>query len=137
MPTKTNQLDLAQRIAEHVARTSEPRPCSSSLSDGDDDPKQEPIGKVPVHLRHLHNLLEDLANDADAVEREYHERKALMSAVRDLFFTSLKTHVPDPEGASCIMIRNDWSVIANMGDGSDSDLASMIAATIITGGRRR
>ena len=130
MPTPTPKLDLAQRIAEHVARTSEPRAPIAALGVGDDTPNQERIGTVPMHLRHLHNLLEDLANDAHAAAREYQERKALLGAVRALFFASLETHIPRPESEGYIIIRQDWSVVANMENDSGSDLAGMLAAAL-------
>lgn len=109
--------DLAQRIAEALSRTGDPR----TSSDGTNDQNFKVIGVVPTHLRHLHNLLADLGSEAAAAEAVALKAKMRHSIMHSVFFDSLATHVPDPEGASGIMILENWDVVAMVEDDERDD----------------
>lgn len=111
--SKTNTTpDLAQRIVEYMSRTTHPK----ASSDGTNDKGFEVIGTVPEHLRHLHNLLFDLSNETIRAETALLKAKKRHSVMRDLFFYSLETHVPDPEDADGVMILANWDVVAMVRD---------------------
>jgi len=129
------ELDIAQRIAEVLSRTSEPRPTGGgSMKDG-----SKVIGSVPVHLRHLHNLLEELGDEAQAAKLAYHAKKERFDAVRTVFFDALKTQVPEPEKASGVSILENWDVVANFrSDDEDGEMGGLghLLAMAAMGGRR-
>lgn len=99
----------------------------------------EVIGSVPVHLRHLHNLLIDLLDEIDEVERAFRSRTQRLEAVRSIFFDALKTYVPESENAKGVQILENWDVAAYFR--SDKDNGRMAAvgeflAMTVAGGRR-
>lgn len=108
MNTKQCDVDLVQRIAECVNLTAEPRPSS----DGTNPEGFTVVGSVPLHLRHLHNLLDDLRAEAYRLGNAYMGRMDDVKTVRSLFFASLKTHVPDPDDADAIKILENWDIVA-------------------------
>lgn len=109
------KIDLVQRIVEYVGRTTEPK----ASSNGTNDKGFEVIGTVPEHLRHLHNLLSDLSDEASEAEVAFLKAKRRMDAVRDIFFDSLTAHVPNPEDADGVMILENWDVVATIQDEED------------------
>jgi hypothetical protein len=90
-------LDFAQRIANAVACTDEIHVRSSHVrrSEGDIE-----LGIVPLHLRHLFNIL----------ERTNQVEERLIS---DLFFYSLRVHLDAYEMQRCahVKILSDWTVV--------------------------
>tara|TARA_B100000745_G_C20008678_1_gene342639 strand:- start:182 stop:511 length:330 start_codon:yes stop_codon:yes gene_type:complete len=109
MTDNTKELDIAQRIAEHLARTSEPKASAS----GSKKKGGEVIGSVPVHLRHLHNLLDELGDEVVAAEREFLTKKERMMMVRSIFFDALMTQVPESKNCSGVTVLENWDVVAN------------------------
>lgn len=105
--------DLAQRIAEAVNATTPPREIST------DDAQEGDVllGVVPIHLRHLNNLITDLIDAEKAAseagdEALVHLLDRQYNVVKDLFFRSLEEHIPTPEEAGGIKIGKDWNVYA-------------------------
>jgi len=135
MTDNTKELDIAQRIAEALSRTTEARSTGGgSMKDG-----SEIIGSVPVHLRHLHNLLDELGYEAQAAERAFRDKKKRFDAVHAVFFDSLKTQVPEPENASGVTILENWDVAANFrSDDDDGEMGGLgeLLAMAAMGGRR-
>lgn len=115
-------LDILQRLATALARTDEPL-----MRDGPDLPflpGMEPVGEVPKHLRHAHNLLDELSNEADELTRALAKKQGEMKHIRDLFFSALGSHITEPKNTEHLAIHKDWSVTAKVRqEGSeDSDL---------------
>lgn len=135
MTDNTKELDIAQRIVEVLSRTSEPRPTGGgSMKEG-----SEVIGSVPVHLRHLHNLLDELGDEVVDAALEFRSKKGRLMAVRNIFFDALKTHVPEPENASSVQILENWDVTANFrSDDNDGEMGGLgeLLAMAAMGGRR-
>jgi len=125
MTDKTN-LDIALRIAHALSLTSEPQPPTSGSVKGEG----KIIGSVPVHLRHLHNLLNDLVEEVQAAELNLRAKVKILDAVRTVFFDALKTQVPAPENASDVRILENWDVVADLrsdDDGEMDGLAELLA----------
>lgn len=104
---QTPKLDLAQRVAEALRRTDEPRhTVENKPEDG-----AKFLGEVPVHLRHLHNLMHDLHQEtcAESDPCVQYLRSKDYSIVHELFFMSLRTHTPPPKGYAIILVEN-WKV---------------------------
>jgi hypothetical protein len=131
MTDNTKELDIAQRIAEYLARTSEPK----ASANGSKKENGEVIGSVPVHLRHLHNLFVELGDEAAAAEREFHTKKERMMMVRSIFFDALKTQVPGPENCSGFTLLENWDVVANYG--SDDEMGGALGELLAAMGGRR
>ncbi|OGG65309.1 hypothetical protein A3I99_03675 [Candidatus Kaiserbacteria bacterium RIFCSPLOWO2_02_FULL_45_11b] len=143
--TQSQPLDLAQRIAEALSRTDEPRPYVFDLirSGGDN------LGKLPFHLRHLLNLMDDLENEAEEartkavvtetqmiglvsseseIEDIVDKLKAMQVAVNlaeaaadtayTLLYTSLERHIPTEGIYDSVFILSDWSVVG-INDGNE------------------
>lgn len=126
--TNSTDLDLAQRIVEYLGRTTKPKDSSDGTNKG-----FAVIGTVPEHLRHLHNLLCDLDHEAKEAEIAFQRAKNRHQIIHGLFFESLETHVPDPEGVDGIMILANWDVVAMVRDEKDG-MRSRISA--LFGGMR-
>lgn len=149
--TQPQKLDLAQRIAEALSRTDEPRSpvCDLEFLDG-----VTSLGKLPFHLRHLAILAEDSKDEAEAaraktdlygtqlfeftvdagsVEVATEKLEALELAAfmaeeeadvaETLLFASLETHIPTQKIYDYVFILHDWSVIGlNEDDMVDVDM---------------
>ena len=129
MTDNSKGLDIAQRIVEAMGRTSEPR----MTADGQIKPDEitAVIGEVPAHLRHLHNLLVELAEEA--YEAELHSRRARErhSAVHSIFFDALEQHVPsgDHDG---VKLFPDWQVVGYRSDDKpEVNLSGLIGAALM------
>lgn len=101
--------DTAQRIAKALARTTEPRSPAEGFTN---DEGNEIVGTVPTHLRHLHNLVEELSDEVAAAEAELLKRQQRMKHVHALFFDSLKAHVSKSKEANAMSILKNWDVTA-------------------------
>lgn len=124
--------DIAQRIAEALARTTKP-----TMSANDDFKSDEGtvIGEVPEHLRHLHNLLEEVGNEACDAEHRFHEAKKRHDAIRSIFFDALKQHVPiDGDEYDGIKLCTDWQVVGFKHD-EMGGLGEMLAREVMGGHR--
>lgn len=136
MTSNTKELDIAQRVAEYLARTSEPKATAS----GSKKEGGEVIGSVPTHLRHLHNLLHELNNEVVATERELRTKKKRMMLVHNIFFDSLETQVPEPENCITVSLLKNWDVVAycsNNEDGEMGDDLSKLLEMFKMAGRHR
>jgi hypothetical protein len=101
-------IDFAQRIALALAHTDEPR-AMRRFEDGG----RLLLGFVPLHLRHLHNLLDDISLEIErsrgtsqlvALHQQY-------DLVQQLFFTALEMHLPAIRGYDGVRIASsDWGV---------------------------
>ena len=109
MTDNTKELDIAQCIAEALGRTTEPK----MSADGDFKPDEDTvIGVVPEHLRHLHNLLDEVSDEVLAVERRFREAQVRRKAVHSIFFAALEQHVPsDGDNYDGIKLCADWQVV--------------------------
>ncbi len=124
-------LDIAQRIAEALARTGEP---AATATLGTFDPAQDTvIGTVPVHLQHLHNLLDEITKEVIAAEQRSNEAKQRRDALRAIFFDALATRVPSTEYDG-VKICKGWQVVglkmACGGDCGGFDLSEMLQAAM-------
>ena len=131
----TPKLDIAQRIAEYLSRTSEPKVSV----DGSQKDASEVIGSVPLHLRHLHNLLDELNGEAAEAAREFRSKRERMMMVRSIFFDALKTQVPEPENCSGVTLLKNWDVVANYRSGDEDEMSDGLGALLAMaamGGRR-
>jgi hypothetical protein len=118
MTDNTKKLDIIQRIVEALSSKSKPRATGGgSMEDND-----EIIGSVPLHLRHLHNLLDELGDEVTEARTEFDDKRKRMMAVRSLFFDSLKTQVPEPKNASGLTILKNWDVAASFRSDDESGL---------------
>ena len=109
-------LDLVQRIAESLTRTSEPLPNK----DGPETSDGEIIGTVPTHLRHLHNLLAQVRREMEDAERAYQIATRQFRMVHEAFFVALEDQVPVPDNASGVTILRNWDVAANLDESKPS-----------------
>jgi len=109
MIDNNQNLDIVQRIAEALARTSEPKICIGY----DFKPEEGTIiGEVPRHLRHVCNLLEELAEEALAAERHDLEVRKQYFYLYNVFFAALIQNVPcDEDIYKGIKVCADWQVI--------------------------
>jgi hypothetical protein len=98
--------DIAERIAEAVARTTEPLQLRDERPVSEDETV---LGNVPQHLRHLHNLIYELKDEAHEVEKKLHEANKCFHAVREVFFTALAEHIPSDD-FDRVNICKDWQV---------------------------
>jgi hypothetical protein len=106
----TVKLDLAQRIAEALSRTSEPRATGGEL---ELEESQQVIGKVPVHLRHLHNLLFSMREEVAEASEDLSKKEEELDAASFLFFFALREHFSKPENSLPIFVCNNWDVVAD------------------------
>lgn len=116
--TRKKEVDIAQRIARALRRKSEPKPsagCSKKSRDS------EVIGSVPEHLRHLHNLLAELQAEMIEAECAFDVSKNRLKAVREIFFDSIKTQVPQARSCDGVSISDNWDVVAHHGCPDDDD----------------
>lgn len=106
--SENQKLDLAQRIAAALGHTDDPR----QMFENEPEEGATLLGVVPLHLRHLHNLVNELGQELRDAEDPMLEqqRNKEFHFVRALFFASLETYVPTPEGCEGIMLVNDWKV---------------------------
>ena len=100
--SETPTLDLAQRIAAALSCTDEPRPNPSDVERRESDIM---LGTVPVHLRHLHNLLVDSDNRRDD------------EVLNGLFWNALDTHLDNNVRLHKKKLMSDWTVIGVPDDG--------------------
>ena len=89
-----------------LARTGEPAKSVNQAL----DPADTVIGVVPVHLQHLHNLVDELTNDLIAAEQRFLEARKRRELVRALFFDALETHVPSNNYVG-VSLCTDWQVV--------------------------
>ena len=115
--TATKDPDLAARVAAALARTDVPR----STDTGKFDPKKHDVlGHVPTHLRHLHNLLDTISDEAITLEKALERKKVDLETVRDLFFSSLLTAAPPSDDHTEIMVCDGWLVAGIKEDGGEA-----------------
>jgi hypothetical protein len=131
-------LDLAQRIAQAVARSDEARSTSGYAVESGETATE--LGEVPLHLRHLHNLLSDMAEEKTAMLRILQMIDEKSSLVRNIFFSSLDTHFPQPEGADSIAVTKEWKVLAIARPDNNEDVENRsfteLMKALLGGGRR-
>ena len=132
--SKEGKLDLVQRIAEAVGRKDEPEQLSA-LPVCEDDTV---LGVVPIHLRHLHNLLSELTTEfveeAGAVATLallFGELPPSVEAVRSVFFAAMNEIFPQGEKEFASMrICNDWQVVGTPKSEDDEDPLAELFRTI-------
>lgn len=107
MPEQS-RLDIVQRIYEALSRTS----CPLATAGGDVEEGDRVIGSVPIHLRHLHNLLYELSHEFRDAKRYVEDAEARLDLVRSLFFRALEESVTQPPGTLGIAILPNWDVAA-------------------------
>ncbi len=133
--TKKSTLDIAQRIAEAIARTTEPTMSSTAKLNPETDTV---LGTVPVHLRHLHNLLEAVNKEARTAEEIFRSAQSRHGIVRAVFFDALETHVPvNGTEYTTVKLCEGWKVAAykhDFGDGLGDSLDGLLS--MLTGERR-
>jgi len=119
--TDNNQKpDIAQRIAEAIARTTKPR--MSALSDFKSD-EDTVIGEVPEHLQHLHNLLEEVDEEVAVVERRLRQAQTQREVIHTTFFAALELHVPSHGGDyDSIKLCKGWQVAGTKQGGDDGKI---------------
>jgi len=136
MTDNNQKLDIAQRIAEALTRTSEPTMSAC----GDFKPDEDTvIGEVPEHLRHLHNLLDEVGDEARAAERSFREAKKRHDAIHSIFFDALEQHVPsDGDKYYGIKLCASWQVVGYKRDDDDSEMGGLggLLAMAAMGDRR-
>ena len=129
MTDNAKELDIAQRIVEAMKRTSEPRPTADGQFKPDEDTV---IGEVPEHLRHLHNLLDELGNEARAAEQHFREAKNRHEALHAIFFDALKHHVPcDGNGFNGIKLCEGWQVVGYKRDKRPGSFEEMLRQAMV------
>lgn len=105
-PMSDTRLDIIQRIVEVTQRTSDPKLNDCIAFEPETDTI---IGEVPMHLRHVHNLLVDLINEVDDAMQQVYEAKKRLEAVRELYFDALEQQVPS--GDYDVKICSEWKVV--------------------------
>jgi len=120
MTDNDQKLDIAQRIAEALSRTSEPKMTSV----GDFQPNEDTVlGEVPEHLRHLHNLLQEIGDEVRAAEELLREVKKHHGVIHTIFFAALEQHVPtDRDKFDGTKLCTDWKVVGFRSNESDDDM---------------
>ena len=129
--TTSPKLDLAQRIMEALNRTSEPVPSADEIAAAPTK-GQQVVGVVPIHLRHLHNLLLEQATMVQAAEAKLESLVAEKDVLRALFFRSVDTHVTQLEGACGLSVLKNWEVVADFPE-KDADNPLMMLASLLGG----
>lgn len=129
MPNDTHIFDLAQQIADAVNRTGNPKDSAIGMPESDDSENHVHVGEVPMHLRHLHNLLADLFGEVEKLEMAKMEALKRAKLAKQVFFTSLEEHTSIPEGlpVSNIAIGPNWRVVAETYDPDSPDENPMLA----------
>ncbi len=103
------ELDIAEQITKAISDTSEPVQKSWAEFNPNED---IPIGKVPKHLRHLHNLFNDLKQETRNSKNQHIEMKRCRRAVHTILFESIKYHTAHTFvlGQS-IKICSEWRIV--------------------------
>lgn len=127
MADTTQKLDLAQRIAEAVNRTTEPLPTTKGMTFTEG---QQIVGAVPTHLRHLHNLMVEQAKAVGVVEAQLNAMMCEMDTLHTVFFSSVEEHITKPEGATGLTVLDTWDVAANFRNEEDGNPLNMLAALL-------
>ena len=137
MTDKTKELDIAQRIVEAISRTTEPKRSVDNKFKPEEDTV---LGVVPEHLRHLHNLLVEVSDEAHAAERSFLEAKRRGKAVHSIFFAALGDHLSrDYDKCIGIKLCSDWQVVSvklDDDDGDEDGLAELLAMAAWEGRHR-
>jgi hypothetical protein len=134
--SETSEHDIVRRVVTAMSRTSKPRASAYRITED----YTEVVGTVPKHLRHLHNLLAELIDEAESAQEQLYPASEQVLCferaltVRSLFFSALKTYVPVPEGASSMMVLKSWDVAAYFIEEDDAapsiqDMLSWIGLT--------
>jgi len=138
MTDNNQKLDIAQRIAEAMQRTTEPK----LTTNGEINPEQDTVvGEVPEHLRHLHNLVDEIGDEAIAAERHALELANLHKTVKSVFFDSLEMHVPtrtDEMDFDAVKLCTGWKVAGVKQGDDDGEMGGLgeLLAMAAMGGRR-
>lgn len=140
------KLDIIQLIAAATARTSEPNPVGKMAAAF--EPNMVPLGVLPIHLRHIYNLQEEMKAEHAAIHQAQGAvASTLLTAVFDeasieakikelgaahehyhfceplldmLLRLSVQQTFPNmPEGATGLVTHDDWSVSAIVREASD------------------
>lgn len=119
--------DLFQRIAEAVSSTNVPvSPRMISLIQI--KPSDIVIGVVPVHLRHVCLLIDEIMDEIrhSKNERDFFDLRRAISLINTVFFISLKTHIPELYNHFSFKVCTDWKIVAV----SESEAKTLIADVI-------
>ena len=104
----TTQLDIFHKIAEAMARTGEPKPTAVAEFCEDHDVL---LGEVPMHLRHIHNLISEIGVKLKEQNPPNHDEIDDFTKFMGLFFSTLATHVPvDPDIYRATKLCHGWKV---------------------------
>jgi hypothetical protein len=110
-------LDLAQRISEAILRTTKSCEDADAREAGEDE---EVLGQVPKHLRHLYNLLYELADVADEAAKKTSDAEIQFEIVHALFYAAISQNITiDNPTLSEVEICKDWKIIALKEDEAD------------------
>jgi hypothetical protein len=140
----TQKNDIALRLVEVLSRSGEPNPNNSPFRATDG----EVVGKVPIHLRHLNNFMDEIR--AKIAERcglaskplENHQMDEvahlteILDAVKKIFFGAVCEHM-NLSGWDSVMITDDWSVIVHRNDGQRMSPLAAIFAQVLNDARRQ
>ena len=119
LTSENHPLDIAQRLAEAVARTDEPEMRFHN------HPKREDeivFGEVPKHLRHLYNLVGEVDQETYSDERiAVHCRLALLRIAH----VALRHHFPsddDGDPYNGVWLCENWQVVGLSHNMSDDEM---------------
>ncbi len=108
MPEK-DEGDIFQRIAKAVVDQSEPiQPEVSKLGSSD-----KVVGQLPLHLRHICLLLDELFNKIalSKNEDEFVQSVEVAINLRILLFDAIKKHYPESSTYCAFNIYEDWKIV--------------------------
>lgn len=114
-----DEKDLAQIIAEAVQKESEPKMTNVDFF----DPKKDTvIGEVPLHLRHLYNLLIEFKYELFDTYNKFIVADRRHRVVSEVFLDALEHHLPTISDGEydAIKVCNNWTIVGLKHDNRDS-----------------
>lgn len=104
--------DLFQRIADAVNNTNVPV-SPRIISFIQVKPSDTVIGEVPVHLRQVCLLIDEIMDEIkhSQNERDFFDLRRAISLINTVFFISLKTHIPELSNHFSFKVCTDWKIV--------------------------